>query len=51
MYIVHKCRLLPEAHNKRQATQNGCLLSLLSVRDKEIEIVYGEKKNIFYWAD
>jgi hypothetical protein len=30
----------PETHTKRQATQNGCLPSLLVDGDKGIEIVY-----------
>jgi hypothetical protein len=33
------------------ATQNGCLPSLLGDGDKGIELVYGEEKNILYWAD
>jgi hypothetical protein len=37
-------RVLPETHAKRQATQHGCLPSLLGDGDKENEIVYGEKK-------
>jgi hypothetical protein len=36
---------------KRQATQHGCLPSLLGDGDKGIEKVYGEEKNILYWAD
>jgi hypothetical protein len=35
----------------RQATQHGWLPSLLGDGDKEIEIVFGEEKNILYWAD
>jgi hypothetical protein len=31
----------------RQVTQHGCLPSLLGDGDKEIQIVYGEEKNIF----
>jgi hypothetical protein len=31
----------------RQATQHGCLPSLLGERDKGIEIVYGKEKKIF----
>jgi hypothetical protein len=31
-------------------TQHGCLPSLLGDVDKRIEIVFGEEKNIFYWA-
>jgi hypothetical protein len=41
----------PGTHTKRQATRNGCLPSLLGDGDKEIEKVYGEEKNILYWAD
>jgi hypothetical protein len=41
----------PETYTKRQATQHGCLPSLLGGRYKGIEIVYGEEKNILYWAD
>jgi hypothetical protein len=40
----------PETNSKRQATQYGCLPSLLGDRDKGIEIVYGEEKSILYWA-
>jgi hypothetical protein len=40
-----------ELHNKRQATQHGCLPSLLGSGDKGTEIVYGEEKYILYWAD
>jgi hypothetical protein len=36
----------PETHTKRQATQQGCLPSLLGDGDKGIEIVYCEEKNI-----
>jgi hypothetical protein len=34
-------------------SQNYCTLlpSLLGNGEKEIEIVYGEEKNILYWAD
>jgi hypothetical protein len=39
---------LPETLTKRQATQHGCLPSLLCDGDKGIEIVYGEEKNILY---
>jgi hypothetical protein len=35
---------------KRQATQHGCLRSLLGDGYKGIEILYGEEKNILYWA-
>jgi len=31
----------------RQATQHGCLPSLLGERDKGIEIVYGKEKKYF----
>jgi hypothetical protein len=41
----------PETHTKRQATQHGSLPSLLGGRYKGNEIVYGEEKNILYWAD
>jgi hypothetical protein len=34
----------PETYTKRQATQHGCLPSLLGERHKENEIVYGEEK-------
>jgi hypothetical protein len=37
-------RFFPETHAKRQATQHGCLPSLLGDGDKEIEVVYGEEK-------
>jgi hypothetical protein len=40
-----------DKHTKRQATQHGCLPSWLGDEDKGIEIVYGEEKNILYWAD
>jgi hypothetical protein len=57
---LHFCELVPsfevgtawpETHTKRQATQHGCLLSLLCDGDKRSEIVYGEEKYILYWAD
>jgi hypothetical protein len=41
----------PETHIERQATQHGRLPSLLGDGDKGNEIVYGEEKNILYWAD
>jgi hypothetical protein len=41
----------PKTHTKRQATQHGCLPSLLGDEDKGIEIVYSEVKNILYCAD
>jgi hypothetical protein len=41
----------PKTHSKRKATQHGCLPILLGEGDKGIEIVYGEEKNILYWAD
>jgi hypothetical protein len=41
----------PERHVKRQVTQHGSLPSLLGYGDKGIEIVYGEEKNILYWAE
>ncbi len=37
--------------NKRQANLHDCLPSLPGDGDKWIEIVYGEEKNILYWAD
>ncbi len=37
----------PETHTKRQASQHGCLPSLLGDRDKGIEIVYGKEKQYF----
>jgi hypothetical protein len=40
-----------DAHYKRQATQHDCLPSLLDDGDKGIETVYGEEKNVLYWAD
>jgi hypothetical protein len=36
-------KLNAEALTKRQATQHGCLPSLLGGGDEGIEIVYGEK--------
>ncbi len=33
-----------QRHKKRQATQHGCLTSLLGDGDKGIEIMYGEEK-------
>jgi hypothetical protein len=36
----------PETHTKRQATQHGCLPSLLGHGDKGIEIVWGKRQNI-----
>jgi hypothetical protein len=41
----------PETHTKRQATQHGCLSSLLGNRVKGIEIVFGEEKYILYCID
>ncbi len=37
--------------DQRQATQHGYLPGLLGDGDKRIEILYGEEKNILYWAD
>ncbi len=37
----------PETHTKRQATQHGCLTSLMGDGDKGIEILYSEEKVIF----
>jgi hypothetical protein len=42
---------LTGTRTKRQATQHGCLLSLLGDGDKEIEIVCDKETNILYWAD
>ncbi len=36
--------MYPETYTKRQATQHGCLPSLLGDGDKGIEIVYDEEK-------
>jgi hypothetical protein len=40
----------PETHTNRQATQHGCLSSLLGDRDKVIEIVNGEETNILIYC-
>ncbi len=44
-----------DSYTKRQATQTHCLASLLASLlgdgDKWMEIMYGEEKNILYWAD
>ncbi len=45
------CHLEPETYTKRRATQHNCRLSLLDDGDKGIEIVNGEEKYIFYWAE
>jgi hypothetical protein len=37
-----------ETHNKRWATEHGCLPSLQGDGDKEVEIVFGEEKSILY---
>ncbi len=37
----------PETHAKRQATQHGCLPSLLGDGDKRIKIMYGEGEKKF----
>jgi hypothetical protein len=42
---------LTQTHTKRQADQHDCLSSLLGDEEKGVEIVYGEGKNILYWAD
>jgi hypothetical protein len=42
---------LVRSETHRQATRHDCLPSLLGDGDKGIEIVYGEGKNKFYWAD
>jgi hypothetical protein len=39
--------LCRDAHTKRQATQHGCLPSLLGNGDRGIEIMFGEEKKIF----
>jgi hypothetical protein len=39
----YKCQSDPETHTKRQATQHGCLPSLLADGEEGIEIVYCEK--------
>ncbi len=44
-------RVVTETHTKRQATQHGCLPSLLGDGDKGIEIVFGEEKNILNWTN
>jgi hypothetical protein len=38
-----------QKHTRRQAAQHGCLSSLSA--DKGIEILYGEEKDILYWAE
>jgi hypothetical protein len=35
----------------RQATQHGCLPSLLGDGDEGIKTVYGEEKKYLYWLD
>ncbi len=40
-----------ETHVKRQATRHDCLPSLLVDGYERSEIVYDEKKNMFYWAE
>jgi hypothetical protein len=42
--FLKRTGLGPETHTNRQATQHGCLPSLLGDGDKGIEIVYFEKK-------
>ncbi len=51
--VLSKDELLvqPERHTKRHVTQHGSLPSLLGDGDKGIRIVYGEEKNILYWAE
>ncbi len=44
-------QLPSQTHTKRQATQHGCLPSLLGNGDRGIEIVCDEEKNILYRAD
>ncbi len=41
--VSHQQAKQPETHTKRQATQHGCLPSLLGDGDFKIEIVYGEE--------
>jgi hypothetical protein len=56
-YLIHalgyprELRFWPETHIKRQATQHGCLPSLLGDGDKGMEKVSGEEKSILYWTD
>ncbi len=38
-------------HIQRQAALHDCLPKLLGDEDTNIKIVYGEEKNILYWAD
>jgi hypothetical protein len=40
----------PETHTRRQATQHGCMPSLLGDGDKVMEKVYGEEKKYFVFA-
>ncbi len=42
-----------ETQIKSQVTWHNflCLPSMLGEGDKRIEMVYGEEKNILYWAD
>ncbi len=49
MFIPDRLRaeVSQETHTKRQATQHGCLPSLLGDGDKVIEILCGEEKKIF----
>jgi hypothetical protein len=49
-HIWIRC-LSPETQTKRNATQHGCLPSLLGDGDKRVEIVYGEENNILYSAN
>ncbi len=51
MFLKRCTKFQLESHIKRQATQQGCLSSLLGDGDKGSEIVHSEEKNIFYWAD
>ncbi len=41
---------LRDSKGKTRDTYSGCLPSLLGVGDKGIEIVYGEEKDVSYWA-
>ncbi len=41
----------PHTHIKRQATQHDRLPSLLGDEGKWSDFMYGEGKNILYWAD
>jgi hypothetical protein len=51
MFLKRCTKFQLESYIKRQATQEGCLSSLLGDGDKGIEILYSEEKNILYWTD